>query len=87
MPKGPKYIDYEHKPDRGTLLVFGERLKEVFRKAGGVYAFADEVHATPATIYRKINDGDNCTIADLRHIRVKTGITKAELVEMIRPLL
>ena len=87
MPKGPKYIDYEHRPDRGTLLEFGEKLKAALRKAGGVYAYADEVRATPATIYRRINDGDNCTIADLRNIRVKTGITKAELVEMIRPLL
>lgn len=87
MPKGPKYVDLEYKPDRGTLLMFGDRLKAVLRNAGGVYAYADAVCSTPATIYRKINDGDNCTIADLRTIRTKTGITKAELIEMIRPLL
>lgn len=77
-----------HRPESGAVEAFRDAIHgAVKRRCGSVAAFADMYGMTAPAIYDRLKDPDRFTMGQIREARMVLGLTKAEMVEMVRCLL
>ena len=80
MPK-VKYLD---RPGDGLTNFIRSR---AYLACRGMAGLADTMGCGRPTLYRRIRQPENFTLAELRSIRQSTGASVDELMEQLRPLL
>ncbi len=67
---------------------FGERMKQTIKeRCRTVTDFCCAYGMTPPAVYDRLADPDKFTLGQLREARLVLGLTKAEMVEMVRCML
>lgn len=88
MPRGVTNAVVSQPLDRKTVREFGFRLKEAATvQCGTMLAFIDDYGMSAPAVYDRLADPDRWTIGQLRELKRALGISKAELIEILRPLL